>query len=163
GKDRWYLEALGIGADLHWQERFDAWLKVTGETWNTPAGRDIVWGSRSAKTSGDLAQSISDASGALGEVPPFFRAFDFPEDEGKEDVLLRLLALEQRDVPRQQLIVAESAKRLSRIDAAKNPRYAVALQHLLNNIRGTTQFVELVDKLNLAPQYAELLVIAQKN
>src|SRR5205823_3478220 len=50
GKDRWYLEALGIGADRQWEEFFDAWLAEVGDKWNTPAGRDIVWRSRSKKT-----------------------------------------------------------------------------------------------------------------
>ncbi|HEU0039063.1 MAG TPA: PVC-type heme-binding CxxCH protein, partial [Verrucomicrobiae bacterium] len=49
GKDRWYLEALGIGADKQWDAFFGAWLARTGDAWNTPAGRDIVWRSRSQK------------------------------------------------------------------------------------------------------------------
>src|SRR5439155_26814922 len=49
GKDRWYLEALGIGADRQWDACFDAWLKAVGGKWNTPAGRDVVWRSRASK------------------------------------------------------------------------------------------------------------------
>ena len=129
GKDRWYLEALGIGADLHWDACFEAWLKSAaqpivadraptggpgaGASWNTLAGRDIVWRSRSAKTSNYLARIIADPSLAATELPRFFRAFDFQKAEGKEDVLLRLATLEQNDAARQQLIVAESASRLS--------------------------------------------------
>ena len=30
GKDRWYLEALGIGADKQWDLFFSAWLKGRG-------------------------------------------------------------------------------------------------------------------------------------
>ena len=30
GKDRWYLEALGIGADKNWEACFDAWVKRMG-------------------------------------------------------------------------------------------------------------------------------------
>jgi hypothetical protein len=43
GKDRWYLEALGIAADKQEDQFFDAWLKKVGDNWNTKAGRDIVW------------------------------------------------------------------------------------------------------------------------
>jgi putative heme-binding domain-containing protein len=163
GKDRWYLEALGIGADLCWQTRFDAWQRSVGESWNTPVGRDIVWRSRSTQTCDYLTRIISDSSVAAAELPRFFRAFDFQKADGKEDALLRLVALDEKDVSRQQLIVAESVKRLSKVDLAKNPSYAAALDRLLNNSRGTTQFVELVDKLNLTAHYSELLVIAQKN
>src|SRR5690606_30280091 len=34
GSDRWYLEALGIGADLHWDDRFRAWLEQVGDAWD---------------------------------------------------------------------------------------------------------------------------------
>jgi hypothetical protein len=51
GKDRWYLEALGIGAQGREVECFDAWRAKAGDGWNTPAGRDIVWRSRAPKSS----------------------------------------------------------------------------------------------------------------
>ena len=38
GKDRWYLEALGIAADRQWDRYFGAWLDRVGNGWNT-AGR----------------------------------------------------------------------------------------------------------------------------
>src|SRR5262245_9208933 len=47
GNDRWYLEALGIGADQQEDAFFGAWLTKVGNNWNTPAGRDIIWRSRS--------------------------------------------------------------------------------------------------------------------
>ena len=49
GSDRWYLEALGIGAERKWNECFDAWVKAGGK-WSSPGGRDIVWRSRSKFT-----------------------------------------------------------------------------------------------------------------
>ena len=49
GKDRWYLEALGVSADRQWDRYFGAWLDRVGDGWNTPAGRDIVWRARSTR------------------------------------------------------------------------------------------------------------------
>ena len=49
GKDRWYLEALGIGADGSGTLYLDAWLKAVGDRWNSPAGRDVVWRSRASQ------------------------------------------------------------------------------------------------------------------
>ena len=46
GKDRWYLEALGIAADKQWDRFLAAWMKAMDDEWNSPAGRDIVWRSR---------------------------------------------------------------------------------------------------------------------
>jgi putative membrane-bound dehydrogenase-like protein len=163
GKDRWYVEALGIGADLHADARFDAWLKAVGDKWNTPAGRDIVWRSRAAKTADYLARIIADPTLATAELPRYFRAFDFQKAQAKEEALLRLVVLDPKESSRQQLIVSESVNRLTKVDPAKNPRYAAALEGLLENVRGTSQFVQLVSKLNLAARYPQVLAIAQKN
>src|SRR5438034_2541749 len=62
GKDRWYLEALGIGADKQWDRFFDAWLAEVGDKWNTAVGRDIVWRSRSSRTPAFLVKIINDKS-----------------------------------------------------------------------------------------------------
>ncbi|MEO6931154.1 MAG: PVC-type heme-binding CxxCH protein, partial [Chitinophagaceae bacterium] len=35
GKDRWYLEALGIAADNQWDRFFTAWTKLSPEAWKT--------------------------------------------------------------------------------------------------------------------------------
>src|SRR5262249_42605895 len=55
GGDSWYLEALGIGADRQWDAFLEAWLAKLNGQWNTPAGREILWRSRSKKTPGLLA------------------------------------------------------------------------------------------------------------
>ncbi|MGZ8559165.1 MAG: PVC-type heme-binding CxxCH protein, partial [Chitinophagaceae bacterium] len=43
GKDRWYLEALGIGADKQWDKFFAAYLTKTKDPLQSAASRDIVW------------------------------------------------------------------------------------------------------------------------
>jgi hypothetical protein len=91
GKDRWYMEALGIGAEPHWDACFDAWLAKVGDRWNTPAGRDIVWRSRSKKTPGLLAKIITDKNTAAEERDRYFRALDFIKGPEKEAALLELL------------------------------------------------------------------------
>ncbi|MGZ4963139.1 MAG: PVC-type heme-binding CxxCH protein, partial [Limisphaerales bacterium] len=58
GKDRWYLEALGIGADGNEEKFFAAWLKNAGNEWNTAAGRDIIWRSRAPSSAAYLAKII---------------------------------------------------------------------------------------------------------
>ena len=77
GKDRWYLEALGIGADKQWDRFFDAWLAEVGDKWNTSAGRDIVWRSRSRKTPALLVKIINDKNMNAKERDHYFRSLDF--------------------------------------------------------------------------------------
>src|SRR5262249_56595875 len=111
GKDRWYLEALGIGADPRWDACLDAWLAAGGDV-KSPAGRDVVWRSRSAKTPELLGRIIADPSVPASELPRYFRAFDFQTAPAKGEVLARLAFDTPAEGPRQELIVAESVTRL---------------------------------------------------
>jgi hypothetical protein len=93
GADRWYLEALGIGADGQWDKFFDAWLAQAGDKWNTPAGRDLIWRSRSKKTPTLLAKIISDKSLSAQEREHYFRSFDFITGPEKDAALVQLLTV----------------------------------------------------------------------
>ena len=75
GKDRWYLEALGIAADGQWNRFFEAWLKEVDEDWRLPPGQDIIWRSRADAALPLLAELIK--TSATEEHPRYFRAFDF--------------------------------------------------------------------------------------
>lgn len=93
GTDRWYLEALGIGSDLHADARFSAWLAKAGDKWNSDGGRDIVWRSRSKKAPEFLAKIIKDKSIKDHDSPRYMRAFDFHDGEAKKKALESLLDL----------------------------------------------------------------------
>jgi putative membrane-bound dehydrogenase-like protein len=93
GADRWYLEALGIGADGQWDQFLDAWLGQVGTNWNTPAGRNIVWRSRGKRTPALLAKIISDKSLSPAERDHYFRSFDFLTGPEKETALVQLLTV----------------------------------------------------------------------
>jgi putative membrane-bound dehydrogenase-like protein len=91
GQDRWYLEALGIGADQLWDSYFDAWLSAAGDRWSTAAGREIVWRSRSKKTPALLVKIISDKALSPAKRDHYFRSLDFVNGPEKEAALLELL------------------------------------------------------------------------
>ena len=91
GKDRWYLEALGIAADKQWDAFLDAYLAKASEPWKTPAGRDILWRSRAKKTPELLVKIIKDPATKEDEQPRYFRAFDFLSGPEKEAALKSLL------------------------------------------------------------------------
>jgi hypothetical protein len=95
GQDRWYLEALGIGADQNWDACLAAYLAKVGDQWNSPAGRDIIWRSRAAKTPELLAKIVKDPSTKKEDRPRYLRAFDFQaKSPEKEQALLELLEVE---------------------------------------------------------------------
>lgn len=93
GEDRWYLEALGIGADEQEDKFFAAWLKRVSGKWNTPSGRNIIWRSRSQQSPKYLAQLISDPNTSEKDRAKYFRAFDFLNGAEKKDALIGLLEL----------------------------------------------------------------------
>src|SRR6266481_2899936 len=93
GSDRWYLEALGIGADRQWDSFLEAWLAEEGEHSDTPAGRSIIWRSRSKKTPALLARIIKDKSLSAAERDHYFRALDFVSGPEKDAALIELLTV----------------------------------------------------------------------
>ena len=90
-QDRWYLEALGIGAEGQWDAFLDAWLADVGNKWNSPAGKEILWRSRSKKTSSCLAKLIADPAVTPRDRARYFRAFDFNSGPEKDAALLQVL------------------------------------------------------------------------
>ena len=90
GKDRWYLEALGIGADQQENKFFDAWLTVAGSNWNTPAGRDVVWRSRATKAPALLVKLITDNNTSAADRDHYLRALDFMSGPEKEAALVEI-------------------------------------------------------------------------
>jgi len=165
GKDRWYLEALGIGADRQWDSCFDAWLdKVGSQATLTEGGRDVIWRSRAAKTPEYLARIIEDPARSAAELPRYFRAFDFQKGPGRNAVLARLAFTDASGAPdRQGIVTLESIRRLGGLDLRNNPDQRAALERVLQKTRGTPTFIELVAQFAVADRYPELLALAQQN
>ncbi len=161
GKDRWYLEALGIGATGNDDACFDAWLAaVGGDTgpWNNAAGRDIIWRLRGTKTAPYLARLLSEPSLDAAEAPKLLRAFDFlPASDAKTKALVQLARLTDG----KQAIATEALQRLKGIDLAQNAELKAAVTDALKRTRGTAQFVELVRDFKLADQREGLVEIAE--
>ncbi len=92
GKDRWYLEALGIGADRQWDGYLAAYLALAGNNaTSTAGGRDILWRSRAKQTPALLAKLIQDPATPEPDKARYFRAFDYQSGPGKDAALLELL------------------------------------------------------------------------
>jgi putative membrane-bound dehydrogenase-like protein len=90
GKDRWYLEALGIGADKQEDRFFSAWLAAVGDKWNNPAGRDIVWRSRSPKAAALLARIATSKETPETERARYVRALDYIKGPEKDAALAEI-------------------------------------------------------------------------
>jgi putative membrane-bound dehydrogenase-like protein len=163
GKDRWYLEALGIGAANKWDACLDAWLAKAGEKWNTPAGRDIIWRSRAKKTPEYLAKIIADPSVPVSELPRYFRAFDFQNGQEKIAALVQLANADfDKDPPRQKLIDQEVVTRLQFTNIKDHPRGMAMVNRAVAAASGTTLFVDLVHRYDVSQRFPDLLALAQQ-
>ncbi|MBD2701301.1 c-type cytochrome [Spirosoma sp. BT702] len=150
GKDRWYLEALGIGSDLNADACFDAWQRKVGANWNTSAGRDIVWRLRSAKTLPLLGQFIRQTSNTT-ETLRYFRAFDFHPSAKKNDVLLSLLDDSRPDIQRLAL------EHIDGSNVVRNETLNRALETALSTAGQTESYVHLIEKFHLTDKRDQLL------
>ena len=159
GQDRWYLEALGIGAAGQEDACFAAWLAAVGDHWNTPAGRDIIWRLRAAKAAGFLAKILSDKALAETDQPRYLRAFDFlPASDEKTRALLTLAVLGDS----KRAVAGEALARLKNVDVNASPDLKAALEKQLAAAKGTPRFIELVRDFRLTGQAPALLDAALK-
>ena len=152
GSDRWYLEALGIGARGIDDSCFDAWFAEIKGNWNTPGGRDILWRLRTPKTAPYLANLLLANPSELR----YMRAFDFiPESPERSDALLSLVKANPS-----LAIVTEALQRLSRSGAKDDPRVRAATDAALGRAKGRPEFVELVEAAGIGRWGGALLETA---
>ena len=166
GQDRWYLEALGIGADGNWQACLDVWLKSAGRggdgALQDQAARRIVWRSRGPQTVGLLSKALRYADDPA-EAASYMRAFDFQvESDQKRQTLLQLAFGSPPSGDLRALVSAEAIKRIGNVDLSANPQYVKALEAMVEQSRGKPAFVELVARFELEDRYDQLLEIAWK-
>jgi putative membrane-bound dehydrogenase-like protein len=149
GKDRWYLEALGIGAAPEWDLYFKTWKARVGKDWTTPANRDIVWRSRAKDAMPMMAELIKSSDDK--EMLRYYRSFDFQADPSKQQILGQLVQQAQGE----RVLYA-----LKHMDASKlkmTPAITTALNKVLDEKKGMIEYVELVTSFNLKNRSKELL------
>lgn len=152
GKDRWYLEALGISADPNWDLYFDTWLKKTGNAWKKPSNCDIVWRSRSKAALPLLAELITNADDR--QMLRYFRALDFHTDPSKQTVLTSLIK-KSNDAKLLYALKHVDAKRFT-----MTPEVMAKLNTVLDKNRGTLEYVELISLYELEEKAPDLLELA---
>ncbi|HET8854526.1 MAG TPA: PVC-type heme-binding CxxCH protein, partial [Salinimicrobium sp.] len=159
GDDRWYLEALGIGADQQWDAFYAAWLEKAGENPLEDAGkRDIIWRARTGASIPLLAQLAVSPSTDLNNRLRYFRAFDFnPDGAGKSAALIEMLkgsSPDQAEINKLVLAHLHPSHIRSSSLAMK------ALTNTLNAVEGNPEFVEMVSRYSLKEENPRLLKLA---
>jgi putative membrane-bound dehydrogenase-like protein len=156
GKDRWYLEALGIGADGQWDTFFKAWLAKAGANpVGTQAGKDIVWRSRGKESVTLLASLAGDPNVDLKSRLRYFRAFDF--NTAANEKSMALLKIMKGTAADQAKVNELALRHLDPGFVKQNPEALAALKKLLDSSFGTPVYLELVSKYELTSENERLL------
>lgn len=156
GKDRWYLEALGIGAEGKWDACFRE-LEGLGIKIGTGAWNDLVWRSRGTRTP-DLLANIILAADAADDVARYIRAFDFQAGgEEKARALLRVALGE--NVSRK--IALEALGRVPMEELQREGDHRPKLARMLSGGTVDASVIKLIRDLRLEEAYPRLLEMAQ--
>ena len=163
GKDRWYLEALGIGADGNWDTYYAAWIKqLNSDPIANAGGRDIVWRARTAESVPMLARLAGDPNTDISQRLRYFRAFDFnPGATEKSNALLGILQANSGSTSASATDVTKLA--LRHLDPAFVKTSAVAanaLTKLMSDVYGTQEYIELVSRYEPVAENARLKQLA---
>lgn len=160
GKDRWYLEALGIGAYWHDDPYFLAWKAKVGENWNTPGGKEIIWRMRSDSTLPLLVEMIKDTDIEESDLPRYFRAFHFKSAEKRDPYLASLLDI---DHPFKDQIATYALGQISANYVSQDPSLRAKIKTILPTIEGTPEWLSAVKSMELKDQLPQLLMLFIKN
>lgn len=157
--DRWYLEALGIGADQYPDLYFDAWKNKMGDDWMDAKGKDIVWRVRASESVPMLAEIIKNENVSLERLPSYFRAFSFKEHPRKNAMLMSLLTMEH---PADNELKALAVGQLD-VDFVNYSRKNIQLvKSILPQIEGTPEWLMTIKNLKLRDQNQALFEVLLK-
>ena len=164
GEDRWYLEALGIGAEGRWDECLNAFLKPGAVSpYSDLAVRRILWRSRSVATPRHLGRMLSSPDVAAEEVPSLLRAFDFqPESDEKTRQLLELFESEtlaggpsSRDTIRYEVLT-----RVAETSFGNEPAFQESVSELGASLSTPSLKVALIKRFKLREMKDDLMELA---
>ncbi|MDG2185903.1 MAG: NPCBM/NEW2 domain-containing protein [Mariniblastus sp.] len=153
GQDRWYLEALGIAADGHWDLCL-AELEKKVTTKPTAAYKPIAWRSRGQQSFNRILQLIRNPDTSTEELPRLFRSLDFLNPSEHQKELLGLILELDRPNPRNLVVFVETLRRLpstnleSEIGDHANP--------FMDTLRGKKDYVEFVAKFKFKNRMEDL-------
>ncbi|MBL9155073.1 MAG: NPCBM/NEW2 domain-containing protein [Verrucomicrobiales bacterium] len=144
--DRWMVEALGIGADLHWESRLAAAGKLPNR---------LVWRSRAPESAAKIVDIV--LAGSESDVAPYLRALDFQAAGETRDAAYRRLFEMGKAETALYAAAKIGADAIARLDGGP-----ARLDALLAPIRGTAEFVTLAERLHLSGFPDELAAFVAK-
>jgi len=157
GKDRWYLEALGIAADKQWDKFFAAYINKVKDPLQSAATDDIVWRARTGQAVPYLAKLAAQQQVPLKDRLKYFRAFDFNDGPAKSTLLLGMIAGNQTfDTALNKLVLHH----LDIKTVHGSPVAQKSLKTVLASLYGTDEYLQLVRQYEVNAENKNLLQMA---
>jgi putative membrane-bound dehydrogenase-like protein len=152
--DRWYLEALGIGADGNWEQRIKSYIAAN------EVNRDVIWRARTEKSVPYLVSYIREAK-PLAEKLRYFRAFDFVPGYEKSVQLMQII---KENLAKDPALAQVALRHISSEYIQQNPADRKTVISMLSSV-SETEYVELIEKYNLTEMAPGLVkdILAGKN
>jgi putative membrane-bound dehydrogenase-like protein len=163
GNDKWYLEALGIAADGRWDKMMEEWFKALGKDPKADdASKDIIWRSRSKSVIPFLADLAADPAVPIAQRLRYFRAFDFHADSDLKTRVLTDLVQEgfQKD---DDDLLKWGLKHINPTAYKTSGEIRQLINKRLDQIQGSMEFVELVDRYTILEETDRLMAIVLNN
>ncbi|MEM8488186.1 MAG: PVC-type heme-binding CxxCH protein [Bacteroidota bacterium] len=157
GADRWYLEALGIGASASWEASFAAWASRNTEDFSTKPARDIIWRARADDAIPMLTTLIKDERTTPEDQLRYFRAFDFHDNEYLKSQQLTALLGDSNEA-----LAPLALQHLVNEHNEADPAVQQALTAALDAVDGTRTFLDLVARFKPTHRGASLFAMAQQ-
>jgi len=153
GGDRWFLEALGIGAAKNWDVALQKYLDQYPQHVKSKAGKEIIWRAR-GQTALPLLTEMIKISDNEDEIDKYFRSFDFHQGNLKNEMQLSLLdSLEYKT----NILVL---KHLDPEHSISSKKLEKALTWSLEAAKNTEDYIHLVRKYRVKEQEGELWRLA---
>ncbi len=163
GKDRWYLEALGIGADGQWDRFFSAWVARQGKGWDNAAGHDIAWRSRASEAASYLVKILQQTGDSYENSARYLRALQFQPEEQKNQALVQLLKETKKHIGEDSGWGRIGVDLVTRFEPSpyKQEKLTKDLGHwLAEAAEGTPQLVQVIETFGLTDLNPKLLDFA---
>ena len=158
--DRWFLEALGIAAENHWDACLAKWrANFSGDPMASTEMKDILWRSRGKSTVAELGGIIKHPSTTADQTKRYFRALDFLNSDDKANILAEIAFSDvDYEIDKSNVVLMESANRLTVESLNKNQ--LKKLNQLIEQKRGTPDFISLVNRFSVEQFYSDVLKIS---
>jgi putative membrane-bound dehydrogenase-like protein len=160
GKDKWYLEAVGIGADGQWDNFFATYKTQVNDPVQSEASKNIVWRARTDAALPYLSALALAPQATINERLKYFRAFDFHKGPLKSKLLLQMIEGNTANDTALNKLVLYALD----IQTVKKSLVAqTALKNVLQSVYGTDEFNELVGRYEVKTQNENLMKMALSN